>query len=295
MRLYRIWILSILVALTGCAVKKQPRSPANVIWDSKQQLWISPGALYEQLPGTQFIVIGELHESPKMRNKLLQTLDYLRLKNSLNVLFIDAFSSNTSSDLQLFSDHFKSAPPPVADYFRPVVLWAEQNEIILQGAATPKEKLGSLKSREGQDWVEKRTSGVLSREQQQALYDILVESHPSLTEQPRQGQYFLAAHKLQDDFMARLMVATQQNTVLLTRAFHARKDLGIEPYIRNLKPESTIVSMLMLGLADDQDAPDELVNSLKNDYDFIWFQQPDKHLLLAPKDQSESHTSTEQQ
>lgn len=239
----------------------------------------------ERLMSANYVVIGEMYQSFTMRDQLLSSLDQLKQGKWLQVLAIDALKTNEDSGTSNYLKQMDSMPSSLAYHYRPFVLWANQNDVVLLGASTPKEKLNGLRKPEGQQWIEQQTLGVLTRHNQQTLQNILNEAHPVDKQDQNKNRYLLAAHKLNDYFMARLITSTTQNTLLLTRAFHARKDLGVEPYIQKLKPGSKITTVLMLGSEYNQELPSDQINSMKQYYDYVWLQKPEQTPLLAPKGQ----------
>jgi uncharacterized iron-regulated protein len=82
--------------------------------------------------------------------------------------------------------------------------------------------------------------------------------------------------------MARMLLALKQQTVLVTRAFHARKDLGVPPYICLSQPNAKVKSILMVSSMDDREGlMDQLMNMNKH-YDYIWLKCSDHGPSLAP-------------
>lgn len=282
-------LITVVLIITGCAMKPSPRDPSAIIWDNNSNQWVTPETMTGKLVNAQYVVIGELYQSLSMRDQLLNTLDGLKHDGWLKVLAIDVLRPEVAAEGRDYMQQLDSAPPPVTDRYRPFVLWAnQQDDVVLLGTATPKEKLSSMKKPEGQQWLSEQTQGVLSERKQKYLQKVLTESHSGSEKDEGADQYLLAAQKLNDYFMARMITATRQNTVLLTRAFHARKDLGVEPYIRKIEPEAKVVSVLMLGPLNDQKLPDHLIDELKQHYDYIWLQKPENNLMLAPKSQDSS-------
>ena len=285
-------LITVVLIINGCAMKPSPRDPSAVVWDSNSDQWVTPEAMTDKLTNVQYVVIGELYQSLSMRDQLLNALDDLKHDGWLKVLAIDVLSPEVAAEGKNYMQQLDSAPPVLADRYRPFVIWAnQQDDVVLLGTATPKGKLASMKNPEGQQWLSEQTQGVLSERKQKELQKILTESHPSKAKNESAGQYLLAAQKLNDYFMARMVTATKQNSVLLTRAFHARKDLGVQPYIQKIEPSAKIISVLMLGSLDDQKLPDHLFDELKQHYDYVWLQKPENNLMLAPK----SHDSLQNQ
>ena len=276
-------LITAVLIISGCAIKPLPKDPSVNIWDNNSNQWVTPEAMADKLTGVQYVVIGELYQSLSMRDQLLNTLDNLKHDGWLKVLAIDVLKPEVAAQSQDYMPQLDSVSPALADRYRPFVIWANQQEkVVLLGTATPKEKLASMKSPEGQQWLAEQTRGVLTEKNQKYLQNILTDSHPESKKDESAGQYLLAAQKLNDYIMAKMVTTSKQNTVLITRAFHARKDLGVEPYIRKIQPDAKVASVLMLGPIDDQKIPEHLVDELN---DYIWLQKPENNLLLAPKGQ----------
>ena len=231
-------LIAVTLIITGCAIQPLPKDPSAVVWDKNNNRWVTPEAMTTELSKVKYVVIGEMYQSFTMRDQLLNSLDSLKHDGWLKVLVLDALKPEVATEGQSYIQQLDSAPSFLADRYRPFVIWADQqDDVVLLGAATPKEKLSSLKNPEGRKWLAEQTRDVLPEEKQKYLREVLTVSHPGSNTDDNANEYLLSAQQLHDYFMARMVTSTRQNTVLITRAFHARKDLGVEPYIKNWNPE----------------------------------------------------------
>ena len=279
MTLYRPIILLIVVFLAGCALQPPTEKAMPTVLDTRSGRWMTPAELPKPMAKADYVVIGEMHQNLRMQEALINLLDTLKHNQALDVLVLDILKPHLQSSANSYLEQLESLPPALADRYRPLVRWAEDNDVILVGGSTPREKLTSLKSPEGQQWLKQQTQNVLSEQQLQTLNDTMKEAHPDST----QTDYMVSAQQLIDYFMARTLAVGKHQSVLITRAFHARKDLGVQPYLHKLKPDARIISVLMLGTSGDENVSPEVLESARQHYDFVWLQQAEPRLLIAPK------------
>ena len=284
----RIIILLVVTLLAGCAIDPPTtdNSSATVL-DNQTGRWIPSQDLPKKLADADYIIIGEMHDSLTMRDQLINTLETLRHDNQLGALVMDVLKSRLLSSSKTYLEQLDSFPPALADRYRPIVIWAEQSEVALVGAAITREKKSVLKNPKGQEWLDQQTQGVLSDKQKTQLKQFLGDYHPESKEDSN-ANYLLGVQQLKDYFMARTLISTGVQSVLLTRPFHARKDLGVNPYLRKLKPGSKVLTVLMLGNQIESNLSQDALDLIKQEYDFIWLQKPENHLLLAPSESIET-------
>lgn len=295
MYLYRLTLLLIVTLVTGCALQPATDNPDATVLDNRSGRWITPQALPEKLAKADYVVVGELHNNLKMRDDLISTLESLRHDNQLDTLVIDILKPETSSKDYL--KQLESASPALVERYRPFIVWAEQSNVRLLGAATPKDKFDSLKTPEGQQWLTQQTEGAISDQQKQALQKVMEEAHPGNGMSSSQSSYMVSAQQLHDYLSARTLLSAGNQSVLITRAFHARKDIGVEPYLRKLTPGTSVVTLLMIGPLNGEKVSPSEIDAMKQQYDYIWVQQPEPNLLIAPVHPVEpaSNSAKEQQ
>ncbi|OED49819.1 hypothetical protein ACH42_01660 [Endozoicomonas sp. (ex Bugula neritina AB1)] len=286
MTTYRLIILLIATLLAGCALQPPTKKPNATILDNTSGQWVTPQTLPEKLAKADYVIVGELHNSHKMRDDLINTLKTLRHNNQLDALVIDALKPRSEPTTHSYLEQLNSAHSALADHFRPIVIWAEQNNVTLIGAATPKEQFNNLKTPEGQHWLKQQTKGALTADKEKELTQILENVHPTAKMPPSKSSFMLSAQQLHDYLSARTLASAGDQSVLITRAFHARKDLGVSPYLHKLKPGVSIVTLLMIEPMNGEDVSQEDINSMKKQYDYIWVQKNEPNLLIAPVDQN---------
>ena len=72
--------------------------------------------------------------------------------------------------------------------------------------------------------------------------------------------------------MAEALIRQKKKVVLLSRAFHARSDLGVSRYIKASQPNSMVKSILMYSPEDQTLSKDTIIEEMKPYYDFIWIE-----------------------
>ena len=276
-RLLSVVAVAVVVIIASCVIPPLSRASSATVWDSNNNQWVTPAAMTRQLTTARYVVIGEMYQSLSMRDQLLNALESLKHAGWLEVLAIDALKPEIPAQHQSYLEQLDSAPATLAEHFRPFVIWAnQQDDMVLLGTALPPDKLASMKSPEGLTWLAEQTRGALSEKRQKYLQKVLAETHSQSEIDYLTHEYTLAAQQLIDYFMARTVTLNPQNTVLLTKTFHARKDLGVEPYIKNLEPGAKVVSVLMLGPFNGRQLISHQIDELQEYYDYIWLQEPEE-------------------
>lgn len=271
------------ITLSGCAT--QPKTPdSNIaIWDSQKERWIEQPAMLKDLKTSNYVVIGELHKNAELRNHFISLMSELKEADWLNVVALDSLQSKLNSDESTYLEQLEKQAPQLLAHYQPIVEWVEGNDIPLVAAAIPQDKIQSMKNPKPRAWLDEQTKGALSQKHIDELRSILSKGHPSAKEQSEQLDYMQASMQLQDYFMARILVTLKQNALLVTRAFHARKDLGIEPYIKASDPSAKVKTILMISSMQDRASLSRMLMEMSEHYDYIWLKSSDVGPLIAPQ------------
>ena len=283
--------LTILLSfLAGCAQLRPVPDKDYAIWDRSRDRWITESELVSDLRKTDYILIGELHQSQLLQEKLLEILKQLKKDQWLEAIVLDSLQSKLSVEELTSPEQLEKVSSESLQDHGPLIEWVEQEQVPLVAAGMTRDKLQSMKKPEARQWLEERTRGVLPEPEREKLRKILSSSHPSeegvSKEKLRESSdYLLAAQQLQDYFMARMLLALKQNSVLITRAFHARNDLGVTPYLNAQKPDSKVKSILMVSSMQSRDSLMQRVAPTNGEYDYIWLKSSETGLLLAPQEE----------
>ena len=195
--------------------------------------------------------------------------------------------SKLNSDELTWLEQLEKQSPALLNRYKTLIEWLEQESIPVIAAAVPLDKLKSMKQKEAREWLKQQTNKTLTDDQLAQLRTILSQYHPASVEITEENtDYMLAAQQLQDYFMARMLLAVKANSVIITRAFHARNDLGLVPYIKSGSPDAKVKSLLMMSFAGDRDG----LKQMSTQYDYIWLKSPDERLMVAPADTNEDQT-----
>ena len=283
--------------LAGCAQltkDKAASKPTAEIWDSSSKRWIDDKELAKSLQDARYIVVGELHQSRYLQNQLLNLLKTLNEQQWLEAVAMDSLQSKLNSEELTYLEQLEKQSPALHSRYKSLIEWLEKEEIPVIAAAAPMDKLRTMKDKEARQWLKEKTGKTLSEQQIKKLRSIISESHPASTANlDEKVDHLLAVQQLQDYFMARLLLAVKENSVLITRAFHARNDLGMAPYIKAADPNANVKSLLMISAEADDELQDDL-KEMSQLYDYIWLQQHGKSLLLAPAADKAKHTEQAQ-
>ncbi|MCW7555654.1 ChaN family lipoprotein [Endozoicomonas gorgoniicola] len=274
--------------LAGCAhlskdraaTPQLPIESSATIWDSSHHRWIDEADLIKGLRDARYIVIGELvagelHQSRYLQEQLLNLLKALNRHQRLGAVAMDSLQSKLNTEELTYLEQLEKRSPALHSRYKTLIEWLEKEEIPVIAAAVPVAKLRAMKDKEARKWLKTQTGKTLSEQQIKQLRDIMSQSHPA----PAEGidekvDYLLAAQQLQDYFMARLLLAVKENSVLITRAFHARNDIGLTPYIKAAEPDARVKSLLMLSATEDSDQLQNSLKAISGQYDYIWLISP---------------------
>ena len=194
---------------------------------------IDEADLIKGLRDARYIVVGELHQSHYLQDQLLNLLKALNQQQWLEAVAMDSLQSKLNSEELTYLEQLEKRSPTLHNRYKTLIEWLEKEQIPVIAAAVPVTKLRAMKDKEARKWLKTQTGKTLSEQQIKQLRDIMSQSHPAPTEGiDEKVDYLLAAQQLQDYFMARLLLAVKENSVLITRAFHARHDIGLTPYIK---------------------------------------------------------------
>lgn len=285
-----------LVTLAGCSqfALKPSGSPGQAgIWDSNKNQWIDQPTLVKNLQNAKYIVVGELHQGDYLRDRLLEILKELRNEEWLEAVALDVVQSRHLADEMTWLEQLEKQNPKLLNRYKALIEWLEEEDIPLIAAAVPLNKLQSMKQQDAQQWLRQQTRKTLSDKQLEQLKEILAGSHPQAHPQKSDDgaarlEYMLAAQQLQDYFMARLLQAVKVNSVIITRAFHARNDLGVVPYIKAGDPNTETTSLLMVSTMDSGADMADILKSMAGQYDYVWLRFSEKGLLLAPNQKGDT-------
>ncbi|WP_160174093.1 ChaN family lipoprotein [Endozoicomonas montiporae] len=284
-KLTKICFVILAFTLAGCAQlsrDQEPSKPSAEIWDSSNKRWINETELAKGLQDARYIVVGELHQSRYLQNQLLNLLKTLNKEQWLEAVAMDSLQSKLNAEELTYLEQLEKQSPALHSRYKSLIEWLEQEEIPVIAAAVPMDKLQAMKDKEARKWLKAQTGKALSEQQMQQLRTIMSQSHPASKDNLEEKvDYLLAAQQLQDYFMARMLLAVKENSVLITRAFHARNDLGLAPYLKAGEPDAKVKSLLMISTDDDDEVQDEL-KAMSRQYDYIWLKHHGKSLMLAP-------------
>ena len=276
--------------LAGCAhlskdrasTPQPPIESSATIWDSSHHRWIDEADLMKDLRDARYIVVGELHQSHYLQEQLLNLLKALNRQQWLGAVAMDSLHSKLNTDERTYLEQLEKRSPTLHNRYKTLIEWLEKEQIPVIAAAVPVAKLRAMKDKEARKWLKTQTGKTLSEQQIKQLRDIMSQSHPASEEGiDEKVDYLLAAQQLQDYFMARLLLAVKENSVLITRAFHARNDIGLTPYIKAAEPDARVKSLLMLSTTEDHDQLNSL-KAMSGQYDYIWLKTYEKGFMLAP-------------
>ena len=289
----RASLAAAIILLTGCANLTQDQSQSG-IWDSRKSQWVDQPTLVKDLLDSKYVVVGELHQNDYLRDRLLELLKELKEQEWLEAVAMDTLQSKHLGDEMTWLEQLEKRNPQLVTRYKTLIEWLDEEDIPLIAAAVPLDKLKSMINQDAQQWLREQTRTTLTDKQLEDLKNILWSSHPGKNEDEASEKldYLLAAQQLQDYFMARMLRAIKANSVLITRAFHARNDLGIVPYIKADGSNPKTTSILMLSTMDSQEDMTEALKSFAGQYDYVWLRSSDKGLLLAPTEDEKAPAKT---
>ena len=271
------------LVLSGCVTAPKVPETGLFIWDTRQDQWVEEPSMVSCLKAADYIVVGEMQLSPQLNDEFLRLLQNLKDNQWLQVVALDVLQPKLNSEENTYLEQLEKQAPHLISGYKPIIEWVEQTDIPLVAAAIPRDRIKSLKDPAAREWLNHEIKDVLDPSQTSMLKEILNASHPSEEQKnPELEGYLLAAQQLQDYFMARMLLALKQNTILVTRAFHARKDLGVVPYIKKSQPGSQIKSVLMITSMEDRNQLMSSVMKMDKQYDYVWIKKPDRAPMLAP-------------
>ena len=276
--------LTILLSfLAGCAQLRPAPDKDYAIWDRSRDRWITESELVSDLRKTDYVLIGDLNQSKMLQERLLEVLGQLKKDQWLEAIVLDALQSKLSVEELTYPEQLEKLSGESLGRYGPLIEWVEQEQVPLVAAGMARDKLQSMKKPEARQWLEEKNRGVLSEQDLERLRQILSASHPA-SEDSKNTDYLLAAQQLQDYFMARILLALKQKSVLITRAFHARNDLGVTPYLTAQNPDSKVRSILIVSSMQSRDSLLQMVAPTNGEYDYIWMKASETGLLLAPQE-----------
>ena len=299
-KLKQLFCAFALSSLAGCthltndqtsSVDQQSDVVSATIWDSKTSQWVDEDTMIRGLQNAQYILVGELHHSQYLRDRLLDILKKLHHQKWLEVVAMDSLQSRLNTDELTWLEQLEKHNPNLVNRYKTLIEWLEQENIPVVAAAIPMDKLHAMKEKDARKWLKEQTRHTLSDEQISQLKSILSQNHSASEPNDEQTDYLLAAQQLQDYFMARMLVAVKENSVLITRAFHARHDMGLTPYIKAARPSARVKNLLLLSSIEDKDNLMTSLKEMSKQYDYIWLKSSEKGLMLAP---GENKNSSEQ-
>ncbi|OED45021.1 hypothetical protein ACH42_06010 [Endozoicomonas sp. (ex Bugula neritina AB1)] len=293
-RLTQLFFICTLLSLTGCAHLATDNTATDntqtaAIWDSKNSRWVDKPTLVKELQNVHYVVVGELHQSDYLRDQLLGVLKDLHNKKWLKAVALDSLDPKLNSEESTWLEQLEKKHPALKSRYKALVEWLEHEDIPLIAAAVPLDKLKSMKQKKARDWLKEQTHQTLTEQQIDELKNIMASSHPDslskedLEKHKERTDYMVAAQQLQDYFMARMLLAVKEHSIMITRAFHARNDLGMPVYIKAAQPNANVKSLLMVSTMDDTGGLADYLNETSGQYDFIWLKSLDAGFLLAPK------------
>ncbi|MET4696502.1 ChaN family lipoprotein [Endozoicomonas lisbonensis] len=282
-RLTKIAFLYLAFILAGCTqLTKNQTAPSDsaTIWDSSNERWIDEVGLVKGLQNARYIIVGETFIGEQ--DQLLNLLKELNQQQWLEAVAMDSLQSKLNTEELTYLEQLEKRSPALHNRYKTLIEWLEKEEIPVIAAAVPVEKLRSMKDKDARKWLKTQTGKALSEQQIRQLREIMSQSHPAAEEGvDEKVDYLLAAQQLQDYFMARLLLAVKENSVLITRPFHARHDLGLTPYIKAADPDAKVKSLLILPAMEDNDQLNSL-KAMSGQYDYIWLKPYEKGFMLAP-------------
>ncbi len=175
---FKLSLLFVVVLLSGC-IDQQRISPSSSagIWDSSENKWITEEQLSQNIKAADFTIVGELHQSPSFREKLVDVLTILQKQAGFDTLAVDLFPENLPIKNKLPLKWLAAQSPYTIKQYQELFSWADSHSFEVIGVATPVSEIKALKVEQSRNELMATITGILTKDQQNELGEILTGSH----------------------------------------------------------------------------------------------------------------------
>ena len=278
-----------LVALGGCAgngLLLHDHPLAGHIVDPAAGQPVALGAALERMSAADVVLLGEVHDNPihhRLQLKVLQQLSQARRLalameqfDSEHQAAIDEAWRRPGVDAEMLADAGQFAREGWGwPLYRPLVQEAVQRRLPLvainlsrEGArAVAREGFESMPAGAGREVVEEPWNPKM-----QAVLEELIRVGHCGEVSPRVLKMIVTAQRSRDAVMAeRIAPHLDRGAVVVLGAGHARRDLAVPVYLARLAPGRRILSVGMVEVREDADAPHDYLAVREGLFDLVWF------------------------
>ncbi|WP_428035326.1 ChaN family lipoprotein [Amphritea sp.] len=312
-RLISYALLGTLLLTGGCQYNQRPESAALIepasqveahplrgkiiaLADGKQ---ISPEELFKQLRNHRFILIGEKHDNPEHHQRELQLLQALQNGSNTRLVLemLDEQQGESLARLSSMSSeseiktllNWNDRNWPWQDY-GPLISAALREGNQLKAGNLSKPVLMQIYQTGLPDQPRLATVSTIPQTIRATIQQQVYESHCRTIPFEQMGP-MTDIQLSRDASMAYALnhqLGEQMQAILITGAFHARKDTGIPQHLRKLTTEP-VVSILLTETDDSIKTAAEAISSNAETADYIWFTSRSEEKDYCAPLQQQSH------
>ncbi|MCB1917779.1 MAG: ChaN family lipoprotein [Rhodocyclaceae bacterium] len=247
---------------------------------------VAPGEALARMAGSDAVLLGEVHDNPVHHRLQLKALQAIAAQAS-PVLAMEQFDSEHQAaideawrrpgvDAEMLADAGQFAREGWGwPLYRPLVQEAVQRRLPLvainlsrEGArAVAREGFESMPAGAGREVVEEPWNPKM-----QAVLEELIRVGHCGEVSPRVLKMIVTAQRSRDAVMAeRIAPHLDRGAVVVLGAGHARRDLAVPVYLARLAPGRRILSVGMVEVREDADAPHDYLAVREGLFDLVWF------------------------
>ena len=266
----------------------QEHTLANKIWDVKKQAFVNKHEVKKALIKAKYIFLGESHDNPthhELQNWALNTL--IEYHRSMGVAFemidnqqLEKIDWDNIIDANALFDaiNWDKSGWPARALYRDIFQTVIEAKLPIYSANLPRESLREVISKssaptpEIQQLLEQRP---LSEKESDSMLKELKESHCHMLPE-RYVSGMITGQRVRDALMASSLLNHQAQTpaVLVAGKAHGRLDRGAPAFVRQQRPDATMLSIGWHEVQSDKTTPDDYVaiwNSETLPFDYVWF------------------------
>ena len=257
------------------------------VWSSREQQFITPGALWSRLISASYLLLGEKHDNPDHHALQLAVIEHLISDDAISQITFEMLDSNATEPLSRFLETEFASDAAMQEF----LYWDEQGwDWQFYGPLLRAAYHGSVPVTAGNISLE-MVREVYSAPTPQAIEDIfdaetmarlnsdIDESHCGMLPKS-QFSPMVRVQQTRDFTMAKSLRLKLKLSggiaVLVAGNYHVRHDLGVPNYLLTGDEQlerKDIVSLALLEVVADENEPARYLEQFgaQPAYDYIWF------------------------
>ena len=224
------------------------------VWDTRAERWLEPSQLVDLLAEQPRVIVGERHDHPDHHALQLWLLEQLRARREQGALVMEMLQPSQQSRVDALQGALLPADAELNERldWQPGWDWKLYGPLVRWGLAIPQRLLAANLDRDQLMTLYRdphtQVLGYSAAVRQQ-LEQIIVDSHCGLIE-PAQVAPMLSIQHARDVRMAEILAQAPAPALLISGAYHARRDLGVPLHWQSAwGPQPVVVLLSEVGTA----------------------------------------------